>query len=182
MWIRLHVQAEPQLSTGWSCMSLLESLRHLNGPSLDQLHNVQISLYWGPSSSDKPHQCLAEGKDHLPHPQPAARALPGAAPAAVGLCAGAELVQGHSPIQHPPRAIALPCQLLCRWHQPPAHPAAAHRSGTRFNLFGNKGILSVLHPLHVCCGTVPLMNISLSALRTGQAKRRFQLLFGGKTF
>lgn len=52
---------------------------------LDQLHNVQISLYWGPSSSDKPHQCLAEGKDHLPHPQPAASALPGAAPAAVGL-------------------------------------------------------------------------------------------------
>lgn len=47
-----------------------------------------------------------------------------------------------------------------------------------FNLLGNKGIISVLHPWCVCCETVPQMNFSLLTLRTGQAKRRFQLAIG----
>ena len=40
-------KAEPQFSQAGLLCHTLESLRHLTGPSLDQLRNVQVSLVLG---------------------------------------------------------------------------------------------------------------------------------------
>lgn len=133
-------------------------------------------LYWGPSSSDMSHQCSAEGKDHLPHPHPAGSALPGAPPAAAGLCCKGTLLAHSQPTFTSPTR-AFPAAAL-QAVSPQLELLQTIGLAQCFNLFGNKGIISVLHPLCVHYETVPQMNISLSALRTRQAKRRFQAAIG----
>lgn len=146
---------------------MLESLRHLDGISLNQPHHIHISLVLGSPTLDPASQtCLTSAEQRRRITSPSLLAM--------------------FYLMHPWRMLAFSaakahCWLLVHQeHQVLFFQAALQAVNPRpvllqtidlgqfLNLFGNRGIISVLHPWHVYYGTVPLMNLSASPLRNGQ--------------
>ena len=101
---------QPQIFQPVLTGEVFHPLRHFCGPALDTIHQVHVSPVLRTPHLDtvlqvRPHQCRAEGKDHLPHP--AGHASFDAAQNSVAFlgCEGALMAYVQLAIHHSPQVI-----------------------------------------------------------------------------